>query len=462
MKHWLILLLCCCLLAAETAGAESALYPGFRWASLLESPWEAELTGRVQAAMPLDEERVGELNGLLSHLSARIAWAPGADSSWGAFSAAVDGAEAVRIDQWTDGTLTAAGLPGAAEAYVSKSGSPLEMLPGMSLLPGEDALPAWAFTWLSDADVLADRLAALEQMKGKKVRESVMSVGRAVRQLSWKTGTNDGDVLWQAVVNACPEGALHDILAGLASAGKQSLVLLCGSDGAVMKLTYTGRLQPAEGEVRQVSLTWRRRRDDVVFDKVTLRTPTPSGSDRNNLVFERSVKKTTSGARSMKATFTVDFKAGKEKDRTTGDIQLTAADRLTGTVKIIRDRSGSVEGRRSLTLTPALAVTTGSHPALSGDLTWQWREDGHVTDAWTVHLAMGPLTEEAPAWPERTIDADSMDPGQREAAGLAAVQAVTPGLIRALVLLPPEDVLFLSRELTEWSGIVSALQADGQ
>ena len=66
---------------------------------------------------------------------------------------------------------------------------------------------------------------------------------------------------------------------------------------------------------------------------------------------------------------------------------------------------------RSLTLTPALAVTTGSHPALNGDLTWQWREDGHVTDAWTVHLAMGPLTEEAPAWPERTIDADSMDPG---------------------------------------------------
>ena len=461
MKRWLILMLCCCLMAAGAAEAESALYPGFRWASLLETPWEAELTGRVKAVMPLDEERTGELNSLLSHLLVRLAWSPGDNGGWGAFSAAVDGTEAVRVEQWTDGTLTAAALPGQADAYVSGSGNPLEMLLGADVFPEDLMLPDWTFTWLADADRLAENLTSLEPMKSRKVKESVQSVGTAVQQLSWTTGKDDGDHLWQAVVNACPEGALRTILAGFAAAGKQSLVLLCGKDGGVMKVTYTGRLQPTEGEVRQVSLTWRRRRNEIIFDKLTLRTPTLSGKDRNNLVFERSVKDVTAGRR-LKITFTVDAKAGKDKDRTTGDIQLTAAEQLTGTAKIIRDRSGSVEGRRSLTLTPALTVAAGEKPAVNGEVTWQWREDGHITDAWTVQVSMGPLLSEAPAWPEKMTDVDSMNPEEREAAGQAAVQAVTPGLIRALVLLPPEDALFLSRELLAWDEIVSAAQADGQ
>ena len=460
MKRCLILVICCCLLAGA-ACAENLLYPGLRWESLLETAWEAEINATAGTVMPLDETRTEELNGLLSHLSLRLFRSPRGEGSWSAVSAGVDGAEAFRIDQWTDGTRTVVRLPGDHDPYASEGGDPLALLFGGDLIPEEAQAPDWAFTWLADADGLAENLAALAQMKPKKVRESVQSVGTAVQQLSWKTGKEDADTFWQAVVAACPEGALRDILAGCSGEGKQSLVLLCGAEGQVMKVTYTGRLKPGDGETRQVSLTWRRRRDETVFDKLTLRTPTDSGSARNNLVLQRSCKDTKNG-RLLKTTLTVDFKEGKDRDHTECEIQLTAAERLTGTVKITREQSGAVEGKKTVTLKPDLTVGGGEPPLLQGSVAWQMKEDGHLTGDWDLRLSMGPLSAEVPALPDITTDVDAMTGEQREAAGLAAVRAVTPVLIRALVLLPPEDTLFLSRELLSWDEIVSAAQSDGQ
>ena len=236
MKRCLILVICCCLLAGA-ACAENLLYPGLRWESLLETAWEAEINATAGTVMPLDETRTEELNGLLSHLSLRLFRSPRGEGSWSAVSAGVDGAEAFRIDQWTDGTRTVVRLPGDHDPYASEGGDPLALLFGGDLMPEEAQAPDWAFTWLADADGLAENLAALAQMKPKKVRESVQSVGTAVQQLSWKTGKEDADTFWQAVVAACPEGALRDILAGCSGEGKQSLVLLCGAEGQVMKVT---------------------------------------------------------------------------------------------------------------------------------------------------------------------------------------------------------------------------------
>ena len=170
-------------------------------------------------------------------------------------------------------------------------------------------------------------------------------------------------------------------------------------------------------------------------------------------MLQRSCKDTKNG-RLLKTTLTVDFKEGKDRDHTECEIQLTAAERLTGTVRITREQSGAVE--------PDLTVGGGDPPLLQGSVAWQMKEDGHLTGDWDLRLSMGPLSAEVPALPDITTDVDAMTGEQREAAGLAAVRAVTPVLIRALVLLPPEDTLFLSRELLSWDEIVSAAQSDGQ
>ena len=459
MRRMILLVLSLCLLAA-CAGAESALYPGFSWAELLERPWEAEISVQARTVMPLDETRTEELNALLKHLSLHLAWNPG-EESWSAFTARVDGETVIRLEQWHSGAGTAVLLPGNGTALVS-AGDPLGSILGDETLPDPDLLPPWALTWLEDADRLVEGLAGAEQFSGKKVNQSVQSAGTAVRQLTWKTGDEDGQLLWQAVTEACPEGPLRDVLTGLSSAGKQSLVLLLDKNGAVLKVTYTGVLRQARGEDRTVSLTWRRRRGETIFDKVTLKTPDKSGKNRNNLVFERSAK-TTRKSRSLSIQFTWDEKKDKDRDYVKGDIKLTAGEELTGTVKINRERSGSETGKTALTLKPALTVTMeDGQTFLSGTLTWELKENGHAAGGWTVRLAMRPPEEAAPAFPAETANLDGMSPEEVLALRRETLQAVTPGLVRALVLLPREDMLFLSRDLTTWDAIVQAAQAAGE
>ncbi len=459
MKRMIVLALCLCLVAA-CAGAESALYPGFAWEELLEQPWEATLSAQARAVVPLDDARTEELNALLRHITLHLAWNPG-EVIWGAVTARVDGEQVLRLEQWSGGGRTAVLVPGSGTALVS-AGDPLGIILGEDALPDWDALPGWALTWLEDADRLVENLAGAEGSSGKKVNQSVQSAGTAVRQLTWKTGAGDGDVLWRTVVEACPEGALRDILSGLASGGKQSLVLLLDKKGDVLKVTYTGALKPREGEVRNVSLTWRRRRGETLFDKVTLKTPDKAGKVRNNLVFERSAKDTKKG-RSLTVTFTWDDKTETDRDYVKGDVQLVAGEQLTGTVKLTRERSGTEKAKTALNLKPALSVTRSEgQTRLNGSLTWELKEDGHLSGGWTLRVDMRPLGEEVPAFPAETAELDGMSPEEVQAVNQQMLQTVTPGLIRALVLLPREDTLFLSRDLASWDEIVAAAQAAGE
>ena len=59
-----------------------------------------------------------------------------------------------------------------------------------------------------------------------------------------------------------------------------------------------------------------------------------------------------------------------------------------------------------------------------------------------------------------TIDLDGLPENERVEIWQELIRTVTPRMIRALVRLPAEDTLYISRDLPGWDEIKSAVEAD--
>ncbi len=457
MAAWLL----AAALAISLAGVRAE---GLPLRELIERPWSAELCLTAQTVMPLDEERTEDLNRLLSHLSLGVDWAPDTDpnGTWASLTLRVDGAPVLELTQRSEARQTSVCL-GGAERTLTFAGDPWGALLGEQTSMDYALWAERALALLPEADAWVQALAGDEiWFQVKKIQTTIAGYGKATRSLQWTQPKAEVEAFDRAVRACCPEGFLRAVLARGVFAGKQSLTLLTDSEGAVLRVTYSGGFQlEDEDKPRQVTLRWRRKRQEGdVADSLTFKSPNASGSSRDNLTLTRTEKE-RKGTTTLRAEFNYDHKDGKDRIRTYGTGKLSWDEGLTGSLQIKQDRSGEADGRSAWTLTPELRLRTETGLP-SGTLKWVWTEDGHRQSAWTAQLALTPAGEGARRWtlPAQTVPLDGMPEAERREIWRELVSAVAPGLVRALVRLPEEDTLFISRDLPDWAGIVAGARTE--
>ena len=456
-----------CLALLPGAGAEAVLTP--RLALWDDVPAvQMELGADVSVHMPFDEERCGQLNALLKHLTLRLRLIRMEDEKWSRAALCVDGKEAVSFAQrQQDGhtALRVSCLPGETftTGQAADASSALGMLLGetggdMSLFGLDGSEEAW----ITDAYAL---VCSLEEplsawCKESAVKTSVKNMGTARIKRSYTVPKDQAEEFASALIAACPMGKLGTLLSGLTFTGQQKLTVLLTKDGAPLRVEYTGKCGPDTKQQRQVTLTWRMRRDQSTLDELTLKSPAVSGTDRNTLTYSRKLAPKKSGGKSYDSKFTYEWVKDRQKTTLSGECSLTCTEKksgstLSGSVKLKRQLPDA-KSAETVKLTPDLLLT--DDPAVRGTVLAEVYSGSNVIEQAKISVEIMPGETFDWALGENAVSLDGMDQTSLEELRSRVVSAMGAELIPMLVLLPEEDTLYLSADLPPetWQAIMNA------
>lgn len=460
-----------------SALGEMAFIPQMNDWNLDVAPLEVNLWASVSTHMPFDEERTAQLNALLNHLSLRMNWQRLEGEEWSRLAILVDGVEALSAAQReaqgetllqfsvqpeNTYSLTSDKLSGEAQAMLSFLGGEEEEL-SVYGLNGDEA------AWLEDGLALLESIAQdLEAYKKEdKVKQSIKNMGTARVKQTYTIPKADASILGEAIANNSRDGELRAMLISLIFSGKQTLTLYRAESGKILRADYSGNCGADEDHLRKVTLTWKLRRDgDAVRDNLTLKSPAVNGTDRNTLTLERSVLADDEGQIEMDEKFTYEWVADKKKTTLSGTADLTNAlsedaSHVTGTVTIKQVLPGE-DTSTSIRLTPDLTVAGADGlPSILGSVTVERLSGKNVLEKADLSVTVG--VGSYFSWESRpqTVSLNLMTEEQAAATAGELSSAAATALIRPMVLLPREDTLYLSADLSDeaWQKIVDAAQS---
>ncbi len=419
---------------------------------LFDAPIEITLQG-IHALQynPLDEQRLDELNRLLSHLNISLRTGAVDDTVWSGISIHVDGDTAAAI--WTsespDGAVIS--LPGAELAYSAFGLTALDALFGSDpMRVSEMMLPD---LFLADAETLADALFADENTleitkESQTVRDTnEVTYGKVTSRR--RIPATDGTALTEAILEKCPEGALRRFLSGLTITEIKDCYALCKKDGKAAKVAFTGTVADLKGNPCQVTLEWKLRRGEK------------KSTDRDH--FSLTYKGET-GVGSF------EFRLNrKSKDEVNYDIYdwksngFTVTKGKKDTVHVVRNDGNQVAGEVSIHLSAdpktvlSLSFELLMGESVSGTILWKMTDTDQAFsgEAAIRGIEISELGQPQPAKVEPLPDGRA----EREAIAQACHERIAESLIARLVLLDDQnDTLYLRKDLSDetWNEIIAA------
>ena len=456
-----------CLTLLPVAGAEALLTPRLAlWDNVLAV--HMELGADVSVHMPFDEERCGQLNALLKHITLQLGMMRMEDEEWSRADLCVDGKEAVSFEQRQhDGQteLRLSCLPG--ETFTTERAEDASSALGMLLDEegghgGMFGLDGSEEAWIADGYAL---VCSLEEplaawCKETSVKTAVKNMGTARIKRSYTVSKDQAEEFASALIAACPMGKLGTFLSGLTFTGQQKLTVLLTKDGVPLRVDYTGKCGPDTKQQRQVTLTWRMRREQSVLDELTLKSPAVSGTDRNTLTYSRKLTEKKTGTGSYDSKFTYEWVENKQKTTLSGECSLTCTEKksgstLSGSIKVKRQLPDA-KSAETVKLMPELLLT--DDPAVRGTVLAEVYSGSNVIEQAKISVEIIPGETFDWTLREGAVSLDSMDQERLEELRSRVVSAMGAELIPMLVLLPEEDTLYLSADLPpeSWQAIMNA------
>lgn len=467
-----LLAILCCLTMSFPALAEVAFLPVIDHWELDTIPIELTLSADVMAYAPFGEDRLPQLTSLMKHLSMRITRQPLMDETQNTVDLLVDGETALSLTLQENGQRQMAQFSFLPDTtYIGED--PLASLLGTSSEPTTlFGLDGSEGAWIREADQLLDVLEAIlaPYLTGEnKVNTTIKDMGTARFKQDYVIPKDEAEALTSLLAGACPEGRLKKLIAGLVFSGKQTLRVYRDEDHQPLRLEWTGHLGTDEEHLRNVTLTWRMRRDDMAYrDEITLNAPALKGTDNNKLTWTCAVvpdKKT--GNMVLSGSLSYTRTKNRQKTTLTGEFKLTAEKdgfdtRVTGTATIKQQLPG--EGTTAgYTFEPDLLVWDGSEsPAVDGTLTVTRLSDKKTLDQATITLSLRRIAYTSGPMRQQTVDLTQLDADALEATRQQVSAALTSSLIRRLVQLPREDLDYLFMDLPEETvqALLSVVQSD--
>ena len=255
MKRILLL-----LLALTTVLSFSAASLGD---GLFDAPLEIVI-GNIHADrfIPLDEQRLGELNQLLGHVSLSLRTGKADDTIWSGISVQVDDLPVDELWLGESGSRVLLVLPGTDTAYSANDLSALDTLLGMDPIQvSEMMLPD---LYLKDAETMVD--AVFAERNGIEITKESQTVrdtneatyGRVISRYRIK----DAAVLAESLAGNIPDGALKRFLSDLSITEVKDCYALCKKDGKAAKVLFAGKISDKSGKAYEVSFEWKLRRGE--------------------------------------------------------------------------------------------------------------------------------------------------------------------------------------------------------
>ena len=426
IKRWaaglLILCLTLCALAEVRADALGKMVPG-----LLEegNAFTATVSGTMETYPPYGEKRLEQLNRLLGHLSLRLEKA----GEQARVELLVDGKRAVSITRKAGEMEEDAWFEEETKAEPGKNRSLLWMLE-----EGEAFLDQ-LYAMLSG---LVDRFP--ERYREGKESLTYREYGAIVKKKTGVIPPEDAEALLEYLAGAGEP--LASILTKTPTlSGQQRSNLFLGEEGQILRLTYDGTIGRDADSLRKVSLNWRRLRTETKeLDNLTLKTPAASGGDRNNLVMERRYEEREDGTRTLGWTLSFDDVADRVRTSTEISIQLeNQAGRITGEL-VRKEKTGNQLTRWYV----KPEITRENETDYEGRLEI-------VRYSGKIEMERGTVSLRLRAGEAENLQSGEADGESGDGKGMKEerTERMAAELLRILLSLPEEDLLFLTDGLSE-------------
>ena len=467
-KRLLAALLCLWMLLPMTARGEVELVPQLRQWGLAESqaPIRATVSVELGAWLPFDETTLAALNLLLSHVSFQVETLHMAQEDWSRSAVLLDGEDvAVLTQRQADGVqrLNASFAPDAT--YSAVSGDPLALLLGES-----PALNLGGFTG-TEEEMVAEAKALINQfpvllvswMTEKSVSKKIDKMGTAKYMRTYEIPEEEAQQLGAILSEAAQESRVKAFLSGLVFTKDQEIAVYEDEAGQVLRVTYSGRCGADADSQRKVTLTWSMKDDgQETRDNFSLKSPAVSGSDRDTLTWER-VAEIDGAKRSLSASFSYETVRNKEKTTLEGEAELEnafdiASSLLTGKAWV--EQTLPDDTRLTWVLEPDMTFALGNmDPEASGSVLVTYKEDKRITQESTVFINMA--YGDGFNWELRPVETDleSLSEDALKVLQEQGAERLAADMLRGLLRLPQEDLLFISEGLSEeaWQRVLEAL-----
>lgn len=457
MRRWLAVLLAL-LMMTQCAAAEILT----DLTSLARGPLQMTVSAEVESHMPLGPMRTDDLNALLRHMKLLVRMEDLAGETWSEVNVLVDDSPVVTlVEQQRSGgsVMQASCLPDIS--FFSEQDSAIGEVLSVGEIPDTlFGLTGRETALLTDAEkvLLGLRARMADRIKSTKKAQTLKGYGKVATTETLTFKGDEADAVKTVLLELCPDGMLHDLLADVTFSGKQTLTMLCTAEGAVYRATWTGNCAGADGKKRNVKLVWKMKHDDPaeLIDEVTLTSPALTGTDKNTLTIRQSVE--NDGDYALE--FSYDEKLNKATRSLKGSAGMSItvsgdSQRVSGKIRLREKRQGGAE--RLVELGPDVTIDHGQR-VLNGTLRIVTSVDEANQEAVVLSLRLEPLEDYSWSLMENTTVYEALSDEQLANEQALLNESVTAVLIRRLVLLPYEDTMFLSRDLSQeaWNGIVEA------
>ena len=237
--------------------------------------------------------------------------------------------------------------------------------------------------------------------------------------------------------------------------GPQKINLLYDQEDRLLRINYDGRAGLSEESLRKVSVVWRCvRSEEHRKDHLTLKTPSVSGNDRYNLIYERELDTGSPDQHIIKWDMQVDLKEGQIKKKTAFKGDLSFEDMI---MKGEVSYSEKTDGKETkVIVTPSLQKENGSEFRGTIEIANYSGKIVISRTEYTVQFSPG----KALSMPVIIDTGENEDGGTGFVREDGQIQELLSGiLVRKLLSLPAEDLVFFNSDIPEetWKTLVQSL-----
>ena len=238
-------------------------------------------------------------------------------------------------------------------------------------------------------------------------------------------------------------------LESLIFSGPQKIILLYDQNDRLLRINYDGTVGLTEESMRRVSIVWRcLRSDSQKKDNLTLKTPSVKGYDKYNITYERQADLSEQAFGSVSWDLQIDLKADQLKKKISFTADLAGSDNIiNGKILFTEKQDGSEE---KLSIIPELQKNGSEY---SGTIEITNNSGKIITSSLQIAVHVFPgkeLTAPGPGTLNVAETISGNDPVHDQ---------INSMLIRRLLVLPAEDLVFLSMDIPDddWNSLIQSL-----
>ncbi len=420
---------------------------GWNWAS---TTVEVLLKADVDTHMPFDDDRLAMLTPITDMISLRLV----AGQDEGKVTLSIEEDEVLAM-QYRGNDVQLSSIP---DTTYQAQGDPLSVLLGtdVSVESGYEVLglAEEGESLLTDGQALLELLPSALEKYGKRSANTtnISGYGKAAYRYDYTVNANQAEDAKKALLDICPEGWLHEILAGLSFSGKQTLRTYYTAEDVLLRAEYNGTCGMGD-DLRTVKLVYKLRHDDEMDkDYIELTSPAKKGKDKNNLTFERTVETNKKGQRVIAGNYTYSVVKDGIASSWKGEFGLNnaftnEADVISGTVTLQTKLNGA-EKYDVRTITPQLTISgTADAPAVSGTVSVVEEYANKVTEQALISIEL--KQAEPLEWADTffTVDLSLLSEEELTSLQQEIASSIATAIVRPLILKLGESADWFFRDL---------------